>query len=1600
MKRFFLFITLLLIFHTELNAQITPPTIQACGSSQQFCLSETTFELCVKIEVVAGLPADIDHFEITWGDNSPITNVPGSSNPANQFHIYDFTSFFSTCEFEEERLVKLETFLVDGTVYNSLFLATFRNPPTAILNISPSIICVGDEICFDNNSCPTEQLTTVSYNYGDGSSLGTDECHIYNQVGTYNVTLEVMNPCGSDIVTQQVQVINPAEADITITSNNIDTTAIPFIYCLGSGLVDLDGDSLSLNENFYEWQSLNNISGASWVLPPDYPNQNDATPNTPDLSVSFSETGLYLLILEVNNECDQPDFDTISIQVLSGVALTQPEQMDACLELIYTPDPYNPNASYTINGVIQSTFPVTLAVGDYEVICTLMNECGTQTTIDNFTVFDQEDVTILSPFPDTTLCVGSDSIMIFYEPFGGTWEGDHLLIYGDSVFFNPTDTGSFEITYEKGIGACKDMESIIIHVIGVVVLVDDVDVCSSSDPFILSASPPGGIFSSTDCPSCIDVDTFIISEMILNGLSSVDVNYITNVGNCDGNNTFTVTLDDPNAMFVIDETFCIGDAIPIDIINTNGDLEWMIDGVNVGAPPFSSTTLGAGTHIIKLTTTAGDCDTMKTDTITIFSVPTDVSFTIDVLEGCADLEVTLTNTTTPFDNEAYEWYLGDSLISTAIQPESFILESGFSDTTYTFTLNASNSCEGAEATQDVIVFPRPVPLFGPMKNNYCSGDTVTLANVSFGGPMSSWFWDYGNGTTSTDSIPLQIIYFTGDVPTVYTISLTATNDCGTETFNYDLTVHPTDVEAFFNIDPVEGCVGVPVCLTNLSTIGSSLLWDFGDGNTSTQANPCHTYSTAGNYIIKLKAFGCGFDSIQFEVVIHPMPSAIFSNNTITCPGDAMSFTNNSLLAQNFFWDFGDGMTSTLNNPDHTYTASGIYQVKLLATSTEGCVDSSFSTITVLIPPTAIFTISTDSVCVGDNITFTNTSTPSPLTCFWNFGDGNFSNDCVANHSYDTSGNFMVTLVVMDGDGCRDTTQQLVNIAANPVAAFDFVKNGECTPVEVIFQNQSLMGESYIWDFGDGTTSTETAPTHIYMSGDTFTISLTTFSGVCSDMTNREVIIFKKPEIEIVIPLGYTQSGCADFTTAFTVSPEMNNFKFSWDFGDGNFSYEENPENTFNTPGTYNVQVIVEDTLQNNCADTASILVTVYVPVDGTITTVDNSCFGDSLGSIEIVVDNGTPEYQYDWSNGGDSTIISNLPAGDYTFTVTDSNGCDWTEMVTIYEPAAPLSLAILQQEIVTCYGGDDGSIFITANGGTEDYDYLWENGSTNSSLENVSAGNYNITITDANNCVLEEIVTVQQNDSISYNANITNISCHGSGDGQVSLDSLSGGVAPYFITMDTLTGTAFTGLEMGNYLLTIMDAEGCMQNFGTMIFEPSPVEIMLDTNFASILLGEMVEIKSDYNIVNPTFSWTPTRWLDCADCPEPIAQPHDDITYIVTMINENGCTDTDSIFITVFDERKIAIPDAFTPNNDGENDLFTLRGINPGVLEVEYFRIYDRWGGMLYEAKNFQLNDFDYGWDGKVREKDVTVGVYLYKAKVNYIDNVSILHTGQVTILR
>jgi hypothetical protein len=230
-------------------------------------------------------------------------------------------------------------------------------------------------------------------------------------------------------------------------------------------------------------------------------------------------------------------------------------------------------------------------------------------------------------------------------------------------------------------------------------------------------------------------------------------------------------------------------------------------------------------------------------------------------------------------------------------------------------------------------------------------------------------------------------------------------------------------------------------------------------------------------------------------------------------------------------------------------------------------------------------------------------------------------------------------------------------------------------------------------------------------------------------------------------------------------------------------------------------------------------------------TVDSStpttCNGAPTGSIAISVSGGTPGYTYLWSNGSTTEDVSGLSAGNYVVTVTDVNGCSSTVGATVSSPSSLAVTATLTQ--VLCNGGNSGSIDATVTGGTSPYTYLWSNGSTTEDIGGLTAGNYGVTVTDANGCNITDtyLITAPAIVDISMDSN-TPISCNGQIDGAIAV-SVSGGTSSYtYLWSNNATTQDISGLTAGTYTLTVTDTNGCSSTFQTTIDNPSAITINED----------------------------------------------------------------------------------------------------------------------------------------------------------------------------
>ncbi|MBI3883297.1 MAG: PKD domain-containing protein, partial [Sphingobacteriales bacterium] len=356
----------------------------------------------------------------------------------------------------------------------------------------------------------------------------------------------------------------------------------------------------------------------------------------------------------------------------------------------------------------------------------------------------------------------------------------------------------------------------------------------------------------------------------------------------------------------------------------------------------------------------------------------------------------------------------------------------------------------------------------------CAPVVVQFTDLTTGDP-TNWKWDLGNGTTPTNQNP-STTYFT---PGKYTIKLIVKNATKTDSIikTQFIVVQALPVADFVGNPALTGCYPLTVQFTDRSIAGSgvikSWLWDFGDGNSSTEQSPMHVYTSSGNYNVTLRVInsnGCRHTLTKTQYVkINAGLTADFSDtvyNECTAPL-TVDFINASsgTGTLKYKWDFGDGQTSTLSDPIHTYAAVGTYTPKLVVTNSFGCKDS------VMVPGSLVIAIknasftAVDSVCVGSEFTVNNTSTPVPDRVSWDFGDSTVSTIDSTVKTYATAGDYTITMVSGYG-ACLDTLTKGIHVIDKPIASFVADDSTKCgAPFTVNFQNKSTGAISYQWNFG-------------------------------------------------------------------------------------------------------------------------------------------------------------------------------------------------------------------------------------------------------------------------------------------------------------------------------------------------------------------------------------------------------------------------------------------------------------------------------------------------------------------------------------------------------
>jgi PKD repeat protein len=520
----------------------------------------------------------------------------------------------------------------------------------------------------------------------------------------------------------------------------------------------------------------------------------------------------------------------------------------------------------------------------------------------------------------------------------------------------------------------------------------------------------------------------------------------------------------------------------------------------------------------------------------------------------------------------YAWEFGDGATSTEQNPQHTYIRKGL----YTVKLTVTNFYGSSTETKVNYIAIGLAPNAG-FTGEPTSGNaplSVAFTDHSTGSP-TSWNWNFGDGQGSVQQNPVHIYWVGGE----YTVTLTASNDYGASSVSKDYYVHVMPpLNAKFTADPHSGTAPLVVKFTEMST-GSpeSWIWNFGDGSTSRDsANPVHAFTKAGAFDVTLTVTrGLNEDSATQTIIVGGVPAADFvADSTTVSVNTPVHFTDKTLNSPTAWkWDFGDGATSTEQNPTRVYTVKGVYTVTLTATNSNGKdTEKKVNYITVGIPPTADFMTVIPSYQIGSRtqyVRFIDTSIGNPVSWSWDFGDGtNFNGKYPPLHLYNRDGSYTVSLTVKNPFGQdSEVKTNLISVREGPRIDFKADKTRVSVNEYVHFTDLSTMAPTdWKWDFGDGSSGTGQNPDHAYHLPGVYTVRLTASDGYTSNtLTKKDYItVVNIPNANFVAD---KTRGITPFAVHFSDMSTGNPTGWKWDFGDGSMSTEQNPSHVYTTSGT-------------------------------------------------------------------------------------------------------------------------------------------------------------------------------------------------------------------------------------------------------------------------------------------------------------------------------------------------------------------------------------------------------------------------------------------------
>lgn len=1032
------------------------------------------------------------------------------------------------------------------------------------------------------------------------------------------------------------------------------------------------------------------------------------------------------------------------------------------------------------------------------------------------------------------------------------------------------------------------------------------------------------------------------------------------------------------------------------------------DGPGTSTSATPSHTYATGIYNATVTvTTANGCTFTDTIEVKAGIVPT-AGFTMQPTHVCYNDSVKFISTS--LNATGYLWIYGDGGIQQGNDSPTYFYQ--FPGVFTPILVAYNNGCPDTFFNTIQVTIDSPMAVID--FDYVCNPRTrVQFNNESLG--ATTYTWIYGDGNfQSTINDPLYNYSALGNY-NVLLATYNATTGCRDTD---EVAINLMDIGLSFTANDTAICPGEIVNFTSTATGGTpTYYWWHINGGIVQEGNTLSSISqpfyNAGQYTVMLVTLdpnGCRDTLTKVNNILVAKPVAAFTPTPPDgCAPLNVLFTDNSTdqpgtFFTNWQWDFGNGTaTATSPNINNWYVNGGNYNVTMIVTDNVGCKDTITGTVTAFQPSVA-FTASNLHPCVNDSVLFTNFSTGNNLTYEWDFGDGGTSTLTSPKHAY-AAGTYTVRLIATDANGCKDTLTVLNYLTvASPTASFTLDSIAVCPPLQPNIQNTSTGASFYNWDLGNGNTSVLPNPQVTYVTSGAFDIVLIASNQYgCKDTVIHTATIYGFGGAFNYTPL----EGCAPHTVLFEANL-ANVPSITWDFNDGTVattSATDTISHTYWTAGFYLPKLILSDgtgcQTSNEGLDTIkvdSLIMGFYANspcINSTATFVDTS---KGLFTSTTIV-----SWWWQFHDGNTSTAQNPTypygPAGNYpvTLAVTSSTGCIDTLVgqVTIRE----LPIIDACPDTTVCLG-DPATLY--ANGGVS---YVWtpDDGTLSCSAcltpqaTTPVEATYNVEGTDIYGCKNTDTVRIFLKTKTESIANDTFLCRHDTVMLSVTQAQVWNWSPPDGLSSTTIGNPLASPDSTTTY--TIITKEGsCIPDTVnlTVVVHPLP-EVNLGPDI-TIIGGGTAHLVASGTLIHK-LAWVPANTLSCDSCETPDATPKSTTTYVVYAFTDQGCIDTADVTVyIVCDNNQLFIPTVFTPNGDGENDKFYPRG--KGVSLVKSIRIYNRWGEMVFEKKNFQLNDEAAAWDGKFKG-DVPRGdvfVYIMDAVCDTGEPMTI--KGDVTIIR